>query len=732
MGAIEEKYDVAISTACGALDCIVVENIDTAQKCVETLKANNVGSATFIALDKQDKWRDQVQRKPKTPENVPRLVDLIQPVDPKFMTAFYYSLRNTLVGENLDQATRIAYNASQRNRVVTLKGEIIEVSGTMSGGGQPQKGRMGSRVVSVEAYTADSIKRMQESIQVDENELRKVVERKRQLEPILEDLRTKLEKGRDDLVRWQNELNTLKEQIKVNKATEADLAKRVKESGPGDVGAQRELEEVVERMREQFEKADKNAAKLREENDSLHNKIVEITKKLLDDPKAHLKRLETTINENKTLMTNLSVEIKTSKRNLANSEKKLASHREDLEQAQSQLAKSQKRLEDIDEEGKEMVEQFDKIKTECDQLEAEVKELVKKMKEEDGKLQKYEKEKIDMKYNLEKLGQELHDENQRLKHFQTALNGLKLHNIDRLMNNTIDEDKEKEKYELKKIDEEDFEGLDDEHLKKEIHKLEENLKEQTPNLNIIEKFNEIEKKFMERMEELEKVTEERDALCNKYEEVRKTRFDEFMGGFTKIRLKLKEIYRTVTLEGDAELELVDSMDPFTEGIVLSVRPPKKSWKNVSNLSGGEKTLSSLSLVFALHEFRATPIYVMDEIDAALDFKNVSIIAHYIKERTRNAQFIIISLRNNMFELCDRLFGIYKVKNCTSAAYISPDLLELDEKKKQTQSSRNKMAMAATTKSLNQLVGSSNSHEDTDNKKTENDFVNNNENVSMIN
>lgn len=154
-----------------------------------------------------------------------------------------------------------------------------------------------------------------------------------------------------------------------------------------------------------------------------------------------------------------------------------------------------------------------------------------------------------------------------------------------------------------------------------------------------------------------------------------------MSGFTQIRLKLKEIYRTVTLEGDAELELVDTLDPFTEGIVLSVRPPKKSWKNVSNLSGGEKTLSSLSLVFALHEFRATPIYVMDEIDAALDFKNVSIIAHYIKERTKNAQFIIISLRNNMFELCDRLFGIYKVRNCTSATFIAPELLELDEKKK---------------------------------------------------
>jgi len=142
-------------------------------------------------------------------------------------------------------------------------------------------------------------------------------------------------------------------------------------------------------------------------------------------------------------------------------------------------------------------------------------------------------------------------------------------------------------------------------------------------------------------------------------------------------LKLKEMYQMITLGGDAELELVDSLDPFSEGIVFSVRPPKKSWKNISNLSGGEKTLSSLALVFALHHFKPTPLYVMDEIDAALDFKNVSIVANYIKERTKNAQFIIISLRNNMFELADRLVGIYKTNNCTKSITIDPRAFGVD-------------------------------------------------------
>ena len=131
----------------------------------------------------------------------------------------------------------------------------------------------------------------------------------------------------------------------------------------------------------------------------------------------------------------------------------------------------------------------------------------------------------------------------------------------------------------------------------------------------------------------------------------------------------------ITAGGDAELEWSDSLDPFSEGINFSVRPNKKSWKRISNLSGGEKTLSSLALIFALHYFKPSPLYVMDEIDAALDFKNVSIVANYIKERTRNTQFIIISLRNNMYELADRLVGIYKTHNCTKSVTVNPACIE---------------------------------------------------------
>ena len=214
-------------------------------------------------------------------------------------------------------------------------------------------------------------------------------------------------------------------------------------------------------------------------------------------------------------------------------------------------------------------------------------------------------------------------------------------------------------------------GYSEKDLNYRVTLLRQNLENAKPNMSAIEEYRDKTKNYMERLGVYEKITEERDRSREECDTLRKKRLDEFMNGFGTINMKLKEMYQMITLGGDAELELVDSLDPFSEGIIFSVRPPNKSWKNISNLSGGEKTLSSLSLVFALHHYKPTPIYVMDEIDAALDFRNVSIIANYVKERAKNAQFVIISLRNNMFELSDRLLGVYKVDDCSRNISIMP-------------------------------------------------------------
>merc|ERR1712203_1106931 len=154
LGAIDKKYDVAISTLGGGfLETILVDSIDTGTECINYIKHNNIGRGNFYALEKAERYARDIQREFRAPENAPRMVDLIKlaPESEKFRLAFYHYLRDTLVATDLDQANRIAYGKT-RYRVITLNGELIETSGAMSGGGnQKQQGKMGTQVQRIDS-----------------------------------------------------------------------------------------------------------------------------------------------------------------------------------------------------------------------------------------------------------------------------------------------------------------------------------------------------------------------------------------------------------------------------------------------------------------------------------------------------------------------------------------------------------------------------------------------------
>lgn len=233
----------------------------------------------------------------------------------------------------------------------------------------------------------------------------------------------------------------------------------------------------------------------------------------------------------------------------------------------------------------------------------------------------------------------------------------------------IDETSDEVSRGIPRLSEDELKELNIELLEGDIGELTCYIDATNVDIGVLEEYARRLAEFKRRKLDLNQAVQKRDEVKEQLEILKKKRFDEFMTGFNIISMTLKEMYQMITMGGNAELELVDSLDPFSEGVTFSVMPPKKSWRNITNLSGGEKTLSSLALVFALHKYKPTPLYVMDEIDAALDFRNVSIVANYIKERTKNAQFIVISLRNNMFELAQQLVGVYKRDNRTKSTTV---------------------------------------------------------------
>jgi structural maintenance of chromosome 4 len=173
--------------------------------------------------------------------------------------------------------------------------------------------------------------------------------------------------------------------------------------------------------------------------------------------------------------------------------------------------------------------------------------------------------------------------------------------------NFLQEDKTPKDFKLKLAEcmklSEDLEEIEEEFkiTEAETEKL-------SANMAVIEDFKKLIKDFKRSNKILIEFKEREKSIMDDLETVKKKKYDKFMKGFNIIKSKLKEMYRFITGEGDAELDLKDTLDPFIEGVIFTVRPPKKSWKQISHLSGGEKTLASLSLIFALHHFKPTPIY----------------------------------------------------------------------------------------------------------------------------
>ncbi|KIJ66611.1 hypothetical protein HYDPIDRAFT_26944 [Hydnomerulius pinastri MD-312] len=702
LGTIPDKYDVAVSTACGALHNMVVDTVAQGQACINFLRSQNVGRASFMILEKLSSSASLNERV-QTPENVPRLFDLIKPKDPKFAPAFYKAVGNTLVASDLEQANRIAFGGAKRWRVVTLAGQLIDSSGTMSGGGNHvSRGGMSSKLASegvrpevLRTYEVESEEagRMLEegmrALRALEGEGERLALEGPQVEMDIEKLTMDVNNGRKRMEEAEKRVQDLKAQ---SKPDARDMAR---------INA---LEGEIAAATEELEDLQSKSKSIEDAIKGLENKILEIGGSRLLKQRSTVEGIKLHINLANDEITKAEVAKAKAEKDVVKYDAAIAANAASVKEVDQELEILKNQLAEVATYLEDLKEKVDAAQAAAENSKDDLDELKTQLEAKRVQIEAFRAKEMDITQKLNEVKKEAASNEEALQHWQTEHDKLKLEDID-------DDDDDDEEEDAEVVAEGEREGGEpaEPQVKQESGEpapapakksrqrepsselhiysveelsqfrkrdlvadseyLDEKLKNAKPNLAVLKEYKQREEEFLRRAKDLEQITEERDAQKANYDSLRKQRLDEFMAGFSLISLKLKEMYQMITLGGNAELELVDSMDPFSEGIIFSVMPPKKSWKNISNLSGGEKTLSSLALVFALHVFKPTPLYFMDEIDAALDFRNVSIVANYIKDRTKNAQFIIISLRNDMFELSHRLIGIYKTANATQSIAI---------------------------------------------------------------
>ena len=610
LGTIDKKYDVAISTACPSLENLVVDSVEVGQKCIDYLRKNNLGRANIILLDRLS-HRDLSRI--ETPENVSRLFDLVKAKNDIFRPAFFNVLQNTLVAENLEQANRIAYGA-RRWRVVTLEGQLIDVSGTMSGGGtRVAKGGMSSKLV------AETTKEQVSKLELDRDQLEKEFQeyqaKQRQIEASLKDLNDQIPQMETAIHKASLELESVIRNLTDAQQRENELTVEQPSSHSDDARILA-LEKHISTLHKEFEKLRVETASLEEEIKELQDKIMEVGGVRLRAQKAKIDSLKEQIN---TLADDISnAEVARSK-----AEKQKAKHEKSHQEAEKELTAAGQEFESLNDEIKHQASnalgsraKAEEAQEALSSKQEELTTLKQDLDDKTAELNELRAIEIEMRNKLEE-NQKVQSENQkRLKYWSEKLGNLKTQSF-----NDLGEDVEAEH--LPQYTKDELADMNKDILKGEIAALEEKTQNVNVELGVLAEYRRRVEEHNSRSADLQTAVSGRDTAKKRCDDLRKLRLEGFMIGFTMISLRLKEMYQMITMGGNAELELVDSLDPFSEGILFSVMPPKKSWKNISNLSGGEKTLSSLALVFALHHYKPTPLYVMDEIDAALDFRNVS-------------------------------------------------------------------------------------------------------------
>uniref|UniRef100_A0AC35GPB2 Structural maintenance of chromosomes protein n=1 Tax=Panagrolaimus sp. PS1159 TaxID=55785 RepID=A0AC35GPB2_9BILA len=733
LGAIDPEFDVAISTTCGQLDMIVCDTHETVNKCLKFVDEHKLDRTTFVACEKIAHLRDKMQ-KIKTPEDAPRLFDLIEcGNNEEIKLAFYFCLRDTLIVDDIVTARRISslWGANKRFRVVTKNGEVVDITGTLTGGGNAvRRGRINTNVQVMAAAEnhEDLIPRINEKktlldeIRAEISSLRNAVETKSR----------QLDQAKVELQRCSQTIEQSKSELKTAENTVKELTQKLAETNVNEEELQK-VEEKIEQLEEKRNNMTEAAEKVKRDFDEISRKIDAIYEEISGT-------LKKEVDEKKARQTQIEGKIKTLRTAASKAEIDLQKSNEKLESMQTAVAEMEEELQRLEENKVAIKEEIDELSAFLEDKKRESEEIEARLEAAQAEINEVDEKEVGLKREIANGNDEIAKLKDEVKHVEakfaeitTKIEKLKTYDIKEILaDKTLEKDKKtaskKKKKNAKTATTSILGGMDENSDESDLSSSEsedDNEEEEEPevrsttpaassraeaaadsndensgtlptysdeeiaefdsneiqcqlnvveneragievamNLNLIEEYRTKLRECRREGQILKEITEKRDKIRNRLDELKRLRVEEFMEGFTEIALSLKEQYQKLTMGGDADLELVDPMDPYSEGIKFCVRPKGKGWRPMNLTSGGEKTLSSLSLVFALHHFRPTPFYVMDEIDAALDARNVMLIAHFVKERAETAQFIIISLREQMFNLADRLIGIFKVNDCT--------------------------------------------------------------------
>ncbi len=659
---VEAKYETAIEIALGGnIQNIVTKDEDCAKKLIEILKKERAGRATFLPLTSITNPQEFKQPESLNEKGVIGKADEIVEIADEYKDVARTLLGRILVVDNVDNALKIAKKYDYGIRMVTVEGEMIIPGGGISGGNFKNNSNLLGR--------RREIEELEKKVKELFDEQQKILDEIEDIKKRRNEVRLEIVKNKDDLQAAFIRQNT----ARIN----CENAKEKMGTTMSDFEALKEEAAMIALDLESLTKQKTDKEKLFEEsvqNEEKEKKTVALKQEELTSLKVKETEKIKNVNDSKLVMEKLYQKQEFEQSNLDrlnNEAKRFADEKEEVLNSRNLTDKEieikRENLEKIKETIKASFTSQSESEKKLNEDIARKEELLQKRKsyfdERDSitdKITKFDKELFRLKSAKEK-------QQENLASFSSY----------------IWQEYDITLQDAKALRDESLNNLSD--MKKTVHSLKDDIKKLGDvNVNAIEEYKEVferhsflsaqHKDLLDAEKELVKIIDELDIAM-------RTQFKEQFG---LISTEFDKVFKELFGGGKAELELLDEEDILEAGIKIIAQPPGKKLQNMMQLSGGEKALTAISLLFAIQNLKPSPFCLLDEIEAALDESNVDRFAKYLLKMTKNTQFIVITHRRGTMKQADRLYGITMQEKGVSAL-VSVDLvdklLENEEKKK---------------------------------------------------
>ncbi|RIA97440.1 condensin complex subunit SMC1 [Glomus cerebriforme] len=703
----QRKYAVPVSIILGRnMDAIIVDQQKTAIECIQYIREQRLGHATFIPLDTivvkpiNDKYRSFMK-------GARLAIDVITYND-KLERAFQYACGNTLVCDTLEIAKYICYEKNQQVKAVTLDGTIIHKSGLVTGGHSDDIITGAKRVTEKRrADNIDELRRQRDDLLSKLNNLSKSKRRgnfeeqkkseisglesrqkfsqeelsviTRKLEAINNELnfianetnglQPRWRKAHSDLTNFENQITQLENTIhRIEDAIFKDFCVKIQVAN---------IREYEQRQLQLAQEMAEKRLKFTTLKSRLQNQL-KFESEQRKEAEDRLNKLEVAITND----TERLFQLEREKEQLLR-DKRLIS---------DQIAEMQNELNKIKESFDEKTDAVNVAKRKLSQVTKEIERMMKEIVNKESDIEKLEADQFSIfrKCKLEEIhlplergslddipikNSRFQDDDEMDIDQDDVLSSNKAGpssgwNVQVDYSSLIDDLKENDGIEIAK------------EFEKKLGEKYAKMEEIAPSLKAIERLDGIEQRLHDTEKEFDSARREAKTAKDRFNAVKQKRCKRFRAAYDHIEKNIDQIYKDLTksrsfpLGGTAYLSLEDNEEPYLDGVKYHAMPPMKRFRDMEQLSGGEKTMAALALLFAIHSFQPSPFFVLDEVDAALDNTNVGKIANYIREHASDTfQFIVISLKSTLYEKAQALVGIYRDQEVNSSKTLT---LQLDK------------------------------------------------------